>query len=280
MIGENTQRKVIIFFALFACVTVLRSQSLVEVAKKEKERRAALKAKGIKSVVVTNANLNKQKGLPIYDAQSQNISIQGRAQATSSQRRTQARPQTTPQISPQAAPQLKTSEKDQSRDVYGYRKNATKVIFSSGSVKNPEFALSRPDDQYAEISEMGVLELELSAKNGPGADIAIYARMAIRQNVESRENEEEGMPLRAIDTAPQEGFWYGVLGMNDRGQWEEIGKGSGVDSPEEFELGEIEEVKKIRIMFKPHNNPGVVEKPLSLSADKNSIGIDAVEALH
>lgn len=46
-------------FVLFLCVCFLSSQSLVEVAKKEKERRAKLKGK--KSIVVTNEVLEKKK---------------------------------------------------------------------------------------------------------------------------------------------------------------------------------------------------------------------------
>jgi len=46
----------------FLIVTFLSSQSLVELAKKEKERRAKLKGK--KSIVVTNADLEKIKKKP------------------------------------------------------------------------------------------------------------------------------------------------------------------------------------------------------------------------
>lgn len=271
MIGVNIRRISTVIFLVVVCCSLLCSQSLVEIAKKEKERRAALKAKGIKCVVVTNADLNKPRRLQMNAVQSQD---------TSPQARTQAREQTSPSPPTRTTSQTRTSEESQSLDVYGYRKNASKVIFSTGPVTNPDFALRRPDDKFAEISELGILDLELNAKNGPGADIAIYARMTVRHEETSSENEEEGMPLRSLDAAPQEGFWYGVLVMDGNEEWKEIGKGSGQDSPEEFDLGDIKEVKKIRIIFKPHNNPGIAAKLNRITHEENTVGIDAVEALH
>jgi hypothetical protein len=271
MIGVNIKRISTVIFVVFACFSLLYSQSLVEIAKKEKERRAALKAKGITSIVVTNADLNKPRRLQMIAAQPQDTSPQGR---------TQARQQTTPSPSTRTTSQRSTSDESQSRDVYGYRKNATKVIFSTGPVTNPDFALNRPDDKFTEISEMGVLDLEFSAKNGPGADIAIYARMATQQETASGENEEGGVPIRSTGADPLEGFWYGVLVMDGDNEWQEIGRGSGMNSPEEFDLGDISEVKKIRIMFKSHNNPTIAAKLNTITDNENTVGIDAVEALH
>lgn len=253
------------------CVALLSAQSLVEIAKKEKERRAALRAKGIKSIVVTNAELKGPKRLPMVTVQSQVSSPQGS---------TQTRQRTTSRPSNQTTPQQKTSEAIQSRDVYGYRKNATKVLFSTGPIQNPEFALSSPDDQFAEISEMGVLDLELNAENGPGADIAIYARLEAGQEIAPGGNEEDGVPLMVANVDPREGYWYGVLGMNGSGDWEEIGKGRGMNSPEEFDLGVLSDINKIRIIFKPHNNPVPDAKSFRLHNEENKVGIDAVEALH
>ena len=79
---------------------------------------------------------------------------------------------------------------------------------------------------------------------------------------------------------PQEGFWYGVLVMDRNDEWREIGRGSGVRSPDEFELGEISGTKQIRIMFKPHHNPGIAAKLNRMTVSENTLGIDAVEALH
>ena len=271
MIGVNIRRISSVIFLVVVCCSFLCSQSLVEIAKKEKERRAALKAKGIKSVVVTNADLTKPKRLQMDTVQSQD---------TSPQARNQARQQTSPSPSTRTTSLTGTSEVIQSRDVYGSLKNATKVIFSTGPVTNPDFALRHPDEKFAELSEMGVLDLELDARNGPGADIAIYARLTVRHKETPSENEEEGMPLRSLDAAPQEGLWYGVLVMDGNETWQEIGKGSGQDSPEEFDLGDIKEVKKIRIIFKPHNNPGIDAKLNRITHEENTVGIDAVEALH
>jgi len=271
MLGENIRRISTAVFILFMCVALLSAQSLVEIVKKEKERRAALKAKGKISIVVTNSDLKKQTKLPVIAVQSQ---------VSSSRERTQRRQRTAPSPSTQTTSRQKSSEANQSRDVYGYRNNAAKVLFSTGPVKNPEFALSSPDDQFAEISEMGVLDLEFNAKNGPGADIAIYARMSGHQDVAPGGKEEGGQPFRPMGVDPQEGFWYGVLVMNNSGEWQDIGRGSGMNSPEEFDLGELKDVKKIRIMFKPHNNPVIAAKLIRINDEENTLGIDAIEALH
>jgi hypothetical protein len=271
MIGTNKRRICRALCVVFACVSLLHSQSLVESAKKERERRDALKARGITSVVVTNADLKRQKRLQIVAVQSQNTPSQGISQPR----------QRTPSLPPSpTSSQQEINKQNLARNVYGYRKNATKVIFLTGPVKNPDLALSRPDDQFAVISEMGVLDLEFNAKNGSGADIAVYARMATQREAVSRESQEEGMPIRSLDAAPQEGFWYGVLVMDGRDEWQEIGRGSGMNSPEEFDLGEIAEVKQIRIMFKPHNNPGISAKLNRITDVDNTVNIDAVEALH
>jgi hypothetical protein len=270
MKGKKIRRISTTVCVVFACVTLLSSQSLVEIAKKEKERRAALKAGGKTSIVVTNADLKKPTKLQISAVQSQ---------VASPQSRDQSRQRTAPRPSPRQTPRRKSSEAIQSRDIYGYRKNATKVIFSTGPVKNPKNALSSPDDQFAEISEKGVLDLEFDAKNGPGADIAIYARMEGSQEMAHGGNEEGGVPLMVAGVDLMEGYWYGVLGMNGRGDWIEIGKGRGLASPEEFDLGEISDITKIRIIFKPHNL-SINAKSYRSNIVENRFDIDAVEALH
>jgi hypothetical protein len=255
---------------VFACVSLLSSQSLVEIAKKEKERRAALRAKGKTSVVVTNADLKKQTRLPISAAKPQD---------STSQSKSQARQQTPSPPRSQTTSQQETAERNLARDVYGYRKNATKVIFSTGPVKNPKNALDRPDDQFAEISENGVLDLEFNAKNGNGADIAIYVRTEFNQEMSPGRNEEDGIPLMIEGVDPIVGYWYGILGMNGRGDWMEIGKGKGLSNPEEFDLGGISDIKKIRIMFKPKSQT-LNAKSFRSHSGENKVGIDAVEALH
>ncbi len=59
-----TKRILAVVFLPFLVVSFLQAQSLVELAKKEKERRAALKEKGI---VVTNADLVKVKKRPAIE---------------------------------------------------------------------------------------------------------------------------------------------------------------------------------------------------------------------
>ncbi|NOR12000.1 MAG: hypothetical protein GQ545_01980 [Candidatus Aminicenantes bacterium] len=271
MTGENIKRISLVIFVLFICAALLFSQSLVEIAKKEKERRAALKAKGKTSVVVTNVDLKMPNKLPVMAVQSPVSSPRGRTQT---RQRTASRPFT------QTTSQRNLATEDQNRDVYGYRKNATKVLFFTGPVANPEFALEKPDDQFAIISENGVLDLEFSAKNGPGADIAIFARLEGGQEMAPGGNEEGGVPLMVVGVDPREGYWYGILVMNGRGDWEGIGKGRGMNSPEEFDLGEMSDIKKIRIIFKPHNNPALNVKSFRSHNEENTLGIDAVEALH
>jgi hypothetical protein len=271
MKGKKIKRISSVICVVFACVSLLSSQSLVEIAKKEKERRAALRAKGKTSVVVTNADLKNQTRLPISAVESKD---------SSSQSRTQTRKQPASRPSAQKTSQQEASEQNLAHDVYGYRKNATKVLFSTDLIKNPEFALDKPDGQYAEISIPGVLELEFNATNGSGADIVIYARLSGAQEIIRGGNESEGVPIESIMLDYQGGFWYGVLVMTENGEWEGIGKGTGTNSPDEFDLGRIQSISRIRIMFKPHANADFPAKFNRILTSESTYGIDAVEALH
>jgi hypothetical protein len=272
MRGKEISRILTAVCIVFACVSLLSSQSLVEIAKKEKERRAALKAQGIISIVVTNAELKKRTRLP-------NVAVQ--PQDSSSRERSQSRQRSASRSSPQTTSQREAEQKNLALDMYGYRKkNATKVIFSSELTKNPDFALNKPDGQYAEVSILGVLELEFNATNGPGADIAIYARLAGSKEVLPGGSEAEGVPLDSLMLDYQEGFWYGVLIMTDSGEWEAIGKGDGKNSPDEFDLGRLQSISKIRIMFKPHANADLPAKFQRIQPGEFTFGIDAVEAIH
>lgn len=269
--GKNIRRISTSVFVVFACVALLSAQSLVEIAKKEKERRAALKAKGKTSIVVTNADLKKPTRLPVIAVQSQ---------VSSSREGTQPSQRTVPRPSTQTTSQRNLAREDKNRDVFGYRKNATKVIFSTELIENPEFALNKPDGQYAEMSILGALELEFNATNGPGADIAIYARSSSAQEMLDGGNEDEGVPLEASMLDYKEGFWYGVLVLAENGEWEAIGRGTGRNSPDRFDLGSIQSTRKIRIMFKPHTNADLPAKFLRIQPGEFTYGIDAVEALH
>lgn len=260
----------LVICTIFVCVSFLSSQSLVEAAKREKERRAALKAKGKISIVVTNADLKSQTKLPISAVQSQ---------MSSSLERSEPREPTTSRPRSQSSSQQEANEANLARGAYEFRKNATKVIFSTGTVKNPKNALRRPDDKFAEISENGVLDLEFNAKNGSGADIAIYVRTEFSEEILPGENEEGGVPLMVDGIDPIVGYWYGVLGMNGHGDWMAIGKGKGLSNPEEFDLGGISDINKIRIMFKPKSQT-LDTKTFRSHSGENKVRIDAIRALH
>ncbi len=271
MMGKNIRKIFQVAFILFACVALLSSQSLVEIAKKEKERRAALKAKGITGIVVTNADLKKKIRLPIIVVQPQ---------AASSQDRTQPRQPTTPRPAIRTPSQEEPTESNQNRDVFGYRKNATKVLFYSGPVKNPEYALKKADGQFAEIPVLGVLDLEIEAINGPGADIVIHARLAGAEAVLPGGEEEGGAPDTLSD-GWRGSPYYGVLILTQSGEWDVIGQGTGKNSSEKFDLGNYPSQKKIRILFRPFSsNPALFIRNFRNNPGEFTLGIDAVEALH
>ncbi len=257
-------------FVVLACVAILSSQSLVETAKKEKERRAALKAKGKTSVVVTNADLKKQNKLPTIAVQPQ---------VSSSRERSQPRQRTAPRPSTQATPRQKASEEYQNLDMYGYRKNATKILRTTTLTENSEFALDRPDGSYAEIQFGGFLDLEFKAKNGPGDDIAIYVR---RSGTEGGVALEGGIPAGTEGRAFPGALQYGVLVWGNSRDWEAIGQGMGINSPARFDLGNNTSINRIRILFRAFGNASADIRAdyFTLGPKGTSMGIDAVEALH
>lgn len=261
------------------CASFLSAQTLVEVAKKEKERRAALKAQGKESVVVTNADLEIHKRLPVVSVQAQTAFLEGSSQMG---QRTAPRPnrETTFRPSETAVAQKNSLGVAQNRYVSGDPQHATKVLSSTEFIKNPELALGQPDGQFTEISILGVLDLEIIAKNGQGDDIAIYARLAGTREIMRGGDEDVGLPVDLLNFDYREGFWYGVLGMDMNGDWEVIGQGTGQNSPEKFDLGSLKSIRKIRIMFKPHANADLPAKFYKIQPGEFTFGIDAVEALH
>ena len=75
-------------------------------------------------------------------------------------------------------------------------------------------------------------------------------------------------------------FRYAVLGLTQNGDWQEIGIGSG-NYPDRFDLGSLNGIQSLRIMFKTYGNPynaGI--NPLRLTSGEFTFGVDAVEALH
>ena len=245
-------KKIMSFIAFFVLSTLLASQSLVDVAKKEQERREKLKGKNVK--VVTNADLKSVKRAPAVST----TTAAGPEEAAAGQEL--------------AVPEEQRAETGYEGGGPSYASGVGETVF----VENAEAAVYPPDGSFAEIGVMGQLDLELSARNGPGDDIAIYARLAgVEQELSAFE--EEGIPMSAW---PGGMISYGVLAMRDDGEWEALGRGMGESWPETFDLGGLRETKRIRIIFKPDNNPSPPNQPFQLAVQSFTMGIDAVEALH
>jgi hypothetical protein len=245
-------------------ISLLFSQSLVEISKKEQERREKLKGKNVR--VVTNADLQSGTRKPAV--------ITGTAE---SDKEGSVGPVVPPQPS-----EPEPANKEAERPIGGGELNtyvfASSVLSGTYLVENPEFALSFPDGRYAEISILGSLELEFSAKNGPGNDISIYAKPP-RGSLGTAESGEEGIPIGTDGQWPDK-MTYAVLGSDGSGEWEAIGLGTGFSSPEKFDLGSRASIKMIRIVFRYHANPGILVKPYGLAPAEIKMGIDAIEAIH
>jgi hypothetical protein len=254
-------KNIVRLIAFFVLSTFLVSQSVVDVAKKEQERREKLKGKNAK--VVTNADLKSVKRAPAV---------------------------TIPPAPPAEAAVAEAEEAElpgaeQAERAYDGGSGspfATEILPDTSMVENPDFALGSPDGQYAEISLFGILELEFAAKNGEGPDIVVHARVAGLE--EMAQSQEEGMPA-GFAGALQPGIppMYGVLVLDDRGVWQAIGKDTGSGSPGSFDLGSIASSKRIRIIYQFLDVPDVGTqgaKLLRMSEKEITMGIDAVEALH
>jgi len=242
-------------------------QSLVELAKKEKERRASLRADGKKRTVVTNKDLRK---FDILAKESVLMVI------PAEQRLVQPRQRSTP------PPKIKVSiesQEGQGDRRFGISRYATKILPSTNLVERSEEALAGPNGQYAEISLFGFLDVEVDAENGPGDDIAIYTRLAGGEEAR-RVSLEGGFPLDFTAFGYVEGFWYGVFCMTDKGEWALLGRGTGAGSPETFDFGDISSTQRLRIMFKPHTNADFPFRYRRIQPGEFTFGIDAVEILH
>jgi len=254
-------KKIVNFIAFFVLSTFLVSQSVVDVAKKEQERREKLKGKNAK--VVTNADLKTVKRAPAVTTQA-------------------APPAEAAAAEPDEADLPEAQEAERAYDEGAGSPFATEVLPDTSMIENPEFALGSPDEQYAEISFYGILELELTAKNEAGPDIVVHARVAGLE--EMANSQEEGMPagfagVRQMGIPPM----YGVLVLDDRGVWQAIGKDTGSGSPASFDLGTIASSKRIRIVFQYLDIPDqgtLGAKPWRTSEKEITMGVDAVEALH
>lgn len=281
------KKLILTILVLFLGSTLMFSQDLVKAAQKEKARRARLKKKS--SIVVTNHDLvktNRKTTLSITPPEDQAQNSR-RATPQISQRATPSKP--TPSQKKLPSQQIENIDQmDLSMDkveqldqleARGFRSDyATQVLYSNELVRNPASALDKPDGIFADIPLLGIIDLQISVKNGPGDDIAIYALHAGAKSVAAGGEEEGGIPQIVADFY-EEGLWYGVLGMGDQGDWVAIGKGSGTTSPEKFDLGDLSSVNKIRIMFKQFSN---AEFPVIFNrtqANDPTFRIDAVESL-
>jgi len=254
---------------LFLGSSLMLSQDLVEVAQKEKERRARLKKKS--TVVVTNADLYKtdrEAAIRLTPPEKQSSTVQ-RAIPQKIQRTTPSKPSSPQKRKPSQQidniDQIdlsvdKVDQLDQIETQRFSREYAAQVLNTTEYVENPQLALDKPDGQYAEIGEFGSLDLEIDVKNRDGDDIAIYAK---RQK-QGHQNESRN---------------YGVF-VEHRGEWEFIGFGGGITSPETFDLGNIQSAKKIRLLFKDFTRSMWTAKPYQHQQVAFSMGIDAVKSLH
>ncbi len=254
-----------IVFGVLSLLTAsfLLSQSLVEASKKEQERREKLKGKSVR--VVTNADLKAKTNTAAVTVSTAEEAKPG----------TQGQAETPPATG--AAPETGAQQEQQQAQGEAPVRYATSVFPEWFLVEGPDRALGPPDGKYAEISETGVLDLDIEVNNGPGDDLAIYARPP----AQVIPKDEEGNQLAGEQNSMWWGaFRYAVLGLDSQGEWQEIGLGSG-QNPDKFDLGSLKSTKRIRIMFKVYANPyNDGAKPLSLAKNELTFGLDAVGALH
>ncbi len=260
------------------CLVFLSGQSLYELAQKEKARRAKLQGKISK--VVTNADLSSSDKTASVTTTTQPAAKRQPQQQTSSSSSSNPRvvlskaDQQRVQRGAARSPQF--DQRDASR---GSLKYATEVLSTTRLVDNPEWALRKPDGQFAEIKFSGMLELGLTAQNGRGADFTVFARASGAEAVKAGGQEEGGIST-AVISGMVEGFWYGVSALDQDGQWIALGRGNGENSPETFDLGDISSTTKIRIVFQPPSNPGPAYTLISNTPKDMTFGIDAVSVLH
>lgn len=229
-----------LIFVSFLCLVFLSAQSLVEMANKEKERREQLKGKNVK--IITNADLKQMTKKPAVTVTSPGP---GLPQSPGEQ---------------EASVPAETQEREAAESEVFYPSFAMSVLPETLYVDNPDLALYSPDGRFAEIAYYGILELEIEVKNGPGNDLAVYAQ-------------------RPSDGIQPETMNYGVFVLAENGEWENIGIGGGLQSPETFELGNIRSSKRVMIVFKDYTDQ-MLAKPYILHSQEYSMGIDAVAALH
>ncbi len=234
---------------LLVCTALVFPQSLAELAQKEKERRARLSEKS--SIVLTNADLERIKKGTALTLKSSPSTQDNRNMKRSPDIRS-------------PGPRVITSENIDQIDQRGFdsqsKKYATRVLETTEQVRNPSSSLNKPDGNFTQIEYFGFLDLELEAENHNGADIAVYAR-----------RQRSGILPPTMN--------YALYAADKYGEWQYIGTGSGLQSPETFELGEISRTQKIRLVFRDYTDTNTIKRIKPHSADYY-MEIDAVEYLH
>jgi len=218
-------------------------QSLAELSKKEKSRREKLK--GRTALVVTNEDLKslrKREVLQIRAAGAPPLE-----EVLPSEERGGAGTETLDESLPPA-------QVDQSMPFAWSILPSTSLVADAGS------AIGGPDGAAALIAYGGYLDVEIDVKNGEGQDLAVYAQRP-----------EEGIL--------PETMLYFVFVPDESGEWTNIGTGTGASGREDFDLGELKSVSRVRILFwEVALYDGV--KPLRVYPGEYAMGVDAVEALH
>lgn len=256
------KKAALVGFVSFLLASLLAGQSLVDASKQEKERREKLKGQNAR--VVTNADLRPKAKDSTASARAQE-SVKPKTPAPSTQ------------PAPEAGVPAETEAQAERPETEAAPIYATEVSPDTSATANPDLATGPPDNRFAEISVTGSLEMAFAAHDGPGDDIAIYAR---RPDLKVPEAEKENQ-LEVPEAAMLWGdFRYAVLALDSRGEWQEIGLGSG-NYPDRFDLAGLPSISRIRIMFKPYASPyNVGVNPLRQASGELTFGVDAVEALH
>ena len=239
---KGTKRIAACLLVFGLVVGVATAQSLVELSKKEKERRAKLKGRATE--VVTNEDLK-------YLTKREAVSV---------------RPAGGPPLEevlppPETAPAEETGEESQpAAPADSGLPFAKTILTSTALVADAGAALGGPDGSGALIAYGGYLDLAIDVKNGDGPDIAVYAQRP-----------EEGI-------LPETMLFF-VFVPDEDGEWSNIGTGTGTGGREDFDLGEFKSAGRVRILFwEIALYDGV--KPQRAYPGEYAMGVDAVEALH
>jgi hypothetical protein len=241
---KGTSRIAAGLLVLGLSVGVATAQSLAELSKKEKERRAKLKGRATE--VVTNEDLK-------YLTKREGVS---------------GRPAGGPPLEevlppPETAPAEETGTGDESRPAApadSGQPYAKAILTSTSLVADAGAALGGPDGAGALIAYGGYLDLGIDVKNGDGPDLAVYAQRP-----------EEGI-------LPETMLFF-VFVPDEDGEWSNIGTGTGTGGREDFDLGEFKSASRIRILFwEIALYDGV--KPQRVYPGEYAMGVDAVEALY